>query len=747
MRKLMWFTLGMGAACAFCAYSWIREGLLLPAAVFAVLFVLGILIFRRSKTLKAVAIVCLGISVGLAWFQWYYGFYLSRVAELDEAVISVSARCTDYGYDTEYGSAVEGLLDLEGLTYRAKFYVKGDIDLEPGDILEGTFRLRVTTNDSAEGATFHQGKGIFLLAYQKEDARLLKLDRAPVWAYPAILRQNLEQVIQAVFPADVSPFARALLLGDRSEIDYETETSFRISGIMHIIAVSGLHVTILFTLINLLCLKRRVLVALIGLPALAIFAAIAGFSPSVVRACIMQGLMILAMLAGKDYDGPTELAFAALVMLIVNPLVITAVGFQLSVGCVTGILLFQRRIYDWLFGRLYNRERPKLRRLKQWVSTSVAVTLAAMSMTTPLSAWYFGTVSLVGILTNLLCLWVISFVFYGVMLACLLSYWIPGVAAAVAAVVAWPIRYVLGISGILSKFPLAAVYTESVYMVAWLVFCYVLLAVFLLSKKKQPGLLLGCMVLGLCMSLAASWLEPFTDDCRVTVLNVGQGQSILLQSDGKTYLVDCGGDYDEDAANLAAETLLSQGVSRVDGVILTHFDQDHAGGAAYFLSRIPADMIFIPDYDDERGYREKLESTYPDLIYPVTEDIRLLFDQTQISIFAPVAAGSGNESSLAVLFERENCAILITGDRSGFGERMLLKTGYIPKVDVLVAGHHGAADATCVELLEAVDPGIVVISVGENNYGHPSQSLLERLQNFECVVYRTDIHGNVILRR
>ena len=91
--------------------------------------------------------------------------------------------------------------------------------------------------------------------------------------------------------------------------------------------------------------------------------------------------------------------------------------------------------------------------------------------------------------------------------------------------------------------------------------------------------------------------------------------------------------------------------------------------------------------------------------------------------------------------------ILITGDRSGFGERMLLKTADIPQVDVLVAGHHGARDSTCEELLAAVQPEIAVISVGENNYGHPSAEVLDRLDAYGCLIYRTDLHGNVILRR
>ena len=222
---------------------------------------------------------------------------------------------------------------------------------------------------------------------------------------------------------------------------------------------------------------------------------------------------------------------------------------------------------------------------------------------------------------------------------------------------------------------------------------------------------------------------------------------MIWQSEGKTYLVDCGGDYDEHAADLAAETLLSQGISRIDGLILTHFDRDHAGAAGYFLSRIPADMIIIPDYEDSTGIRAMLECDHPNRVYPIVEDIALSYGTTQISIFAPVVPDSDNESSLAVLFQHENCDILITGDRSAFGERLLLKTGLIPEVDVLVAGHHGSANSTCDELLDAAKPKIVAISVGDNSYGHPADSVLDRLQIRGCIVYRTDIHGNIILRR
>lgn len=664
MRKLMWFTLGFGAACAFCAYFWMTEGHFLPSIILTVVFILLLMGGKRVKWLQCVAAVCLGCAVGLGWFQTYSDGYISLAARLDGQIADVTAQCTDYSYRTDYGTAVEGVLYLDGKPFLAKFYVSGDISMEPGDVLTGPFELHVTTPDGSDAVTSYQGKGIFLIAYQEEDAELAKLVTAPGWTFPARLRQQLLSVIDSCFPEDAAAFSKALLLGDRTGIDYETNTNFKVSGIMHIIAVSGLHVSILFTLIYTICFKRRWLVALIGIPTLCLFAAVGGFSPSVVRACIMQGLMMLAMLVDKEYDGPTELAFSCLVMLTVNPLVITSVSFQLSVGCMVGIFMFQSSINEWMCEKLGCEKKHRFVKLKRWFASSVSMTLSAMTMTTPLVAYYFGAVSLIGVLTNLLTLWVINFIFYGIMLVCLTGLFWPSVGSVIAWIISWPIRYVLLVSDVLAAFPLAAVYTRSIYILAWLIFCYLLLTIFLLSRNKRPATLFCCAVIGLCLSLGVSWLEPLTDDCRMMMLDVGQGQCILLQSDGKTYMVDCGGSYDEGTADLAAETLMSQGVFRLDGVILTHYDRDHSGGLPYFLTRIPADTIFVPESEDASGVTELL----PENLYRVSDSLLLTFGDTKISIFGPIVPDSSNESSLAVLFQSGNCDILITGDRSDFGE-------------------------------------------------------------------------------
>ena len=742
MRKLVCFTLGFTAACALCAYTqW--QNVLLPLLVSLTILTVSTAVIGRDRiSFRKAGIALLGSALGLLWFFLYHSNYLSIPAGLDGKTEFVTIRTADYSYETDYGIAVDGTVTLEGKIYQVRAYLDQTEPLEPGCEIRGSFRFRVTTPDGVDESDYYQGKGIFLLLYQKDEAAVTKFPQT--WRdYPAKLRYQIKSVLKTYFSEDTYPFAKALLLGDASDLSYETNTDFKLSGVRHVVAVSGLHVSILFALISTVTFRKRWLTALLGFPALALFAAVAGFTPSVTRACIMFGLMLLALLVRKEYDGPTALAFAVLVMLLANPLTITSVSFQLSVASVAGIYLFEPGIPKWIMSLLGEVKERNLRSiLAKWFASSVSVTLSAMTLTTPLCAYYFGTVSLVGVVTNLLALWVISFIFYGLMAVCLLHLcWAAG-AAVVAKVISIPIRYVLLIAKVMADFPLSAVYTCSPYITFWLIFVYILLFIFLISQNRKPAALFCCITLGLCFALLTSWAEPMVSDTRFTILDVGQGQCLLLQSEGKTYMIDCGGNSDTGAADTAAEALLSQGITKLDGLILTHNDRDHAGAVENLLTRIDTDLLILP------AERSALSNyTAGEVIY-AAEDLCLSWGNTNLTIFAPTFPGNSNEMSLCLLLDTEKCDILVTGDRSGFGERSLLRNSNIPDVDILVAGHHGSRNSTCEELLAAARPEIICISVGaDNSYGHPAPELLQRLTNYGCKVYRTDIQGTITIRR
>ena len=426
MRRLMWFAIGFTAACATGIYLIFGTWMLILGGVALVAF--SVMYFLHTSISRQIACVLLGCIVGLAWLWGYDFLYLKPVRQMDGQTELLSIEVSDCSRESEFGITAEGKIKLDGKAYSIQFYINEEITLAPGDRVEGGFRLRYT-GGGTEHPTFHRGKGIFLLGYPKGEHTIDFADTVPPDYFPSMLRQRILSLLDALFPEDTRSFAKALLLGETAGLEYQTKSALKTSGIYHIVSVSGMHVSILFAMICVLCVNRKWIIALIGLPVLFLFAAVAGFTPSIVRACIMQTLMILALLADKEYDPPTALAVAVLVLLIVNPISITSTGLQLSAGCIAGIFLFSKRIYNYFLhsaGISPVKEKSIKAKMIRWAAGSVSMTLGSMALTIPLSAVYFGSVSISGILTNLLTLWLVSAIFYGVVAACVLgALWLP----------------------------------------------------------------------------------------------------------------------------------------------------------------------------------------------------------------------------------------------------------------------------------------------------------------------------------
>ena len=746
MRKVMWFAIGFTASCIMGVYLLSGSILGWLALIFGLLAVGSF--FIKPTVVKIVGTVFLGLSVGLVWNWGYQSLYLNQAREFEGQLLMKEIEATDYSRITDYGGSVDGKVQLGNKRFRVRVYYDEPKSIKPGDTVCGVFAFGMTTPDGAEESDYYQGKGIFLIATAEGAVSVRSASKVPAKYFPTRMRHGITDILNKAFPKDTLGFARALLLGDSSLLTYQEDTAFKVSGIRHIVAVSGLHISILFALVYKFTMHRRVLTAAIGIPALILFAAIAGFTPSINRACTMQILMILALLLDEEYDPPTALALSVLMMLFINPMTITSVSFQLSVGCMIGIFLFSQRTSDYILRKLGKPDgRTKKGRVAYWFSHSVSVSLSAMTVTTPLVAWYFGVVSLVSVLTNLLTLWLVSFIFYGIMLACVMGWvWLP-LGKIVAWVISWPVRLLLLTAKLLGRIPFAAVYTCSIYVVLWLCLCYVLFISFLFVKKKQPLILISCAAASLVAALTVSYIEPKTENMQVTVFDVGEGQSILLHSDNKNYLVDCGGSSGDKAADTVAAYLLSRGVFRLDGLILTHYDEDHTGGVEGLLSRVGTKMLYLPEIVDDYGVKERLKDQYSEKILWVNSDFCLTDEDSILSLItAKPDTDDENENSLCVLFQAENCDILITGDRNVSGEKALLSSYELPKLELLLAGHHGSASATNFELLSKTMPDLVAISCGEK-YGHPTEALLSRLKMFGCDVWRTDRQGTLVFRR
>ena len=236
------------------------------------------------------------------------------------------------------------------------------------------------------------------------------------------------------------------------------------------------------------------------------------------------------------------------------------------------------------------------------------------------------------------------------------------------------------------------------------------------------------------------------------MLDVGQGQSVLLRLDGRLVLVDCGGDGQQDAGDAAADYLQTRGGEKLDALVVSHYHSDHANGVPELLRRVAVDLLLLPDVEEGDPLREEIVSLAAERgieVRFVCGDTHLDFPGGQrLTIFPPLqSAGETNELGLCVLASAGDFDVLIPGDMGGQGEERLLSHTRLPRVEVLVAGHHGSATSTTQALLDEIQPETAVISVGKRNrYGHPAQETLERLALAGTDIYRTDLQGTVTVR-
>lgn len=735
MRRLCWFVLGFAAASAAGAYG--SPGLLalLLAAAASLLAGIFALLSSGRQHMASLALACLGLCLGLCWFCLFDGVLLQPARLADGSTRQITMTASDYPEETGSGLRLEGRLRLSGRTYRTMLYLSDPaMPIRPGDSVTTTARLRLTTHGGHQAPTWHRSQGIFLLAYSQSDA-VVTSGNAGLREFPARLRRVISTRLRQTQPEDVQALAAALVLGDTSGLTYGQQTELSLSGIRHMTAMSGMHVSILFSLIFLLTLRHRMLSALLGLPVIWLFAAMAGLTPSVVRASLMLSMMLLARLSRREYDSPTALAFAVLVLLTANPLCVSSAGFQLSVGAVTGILALYPSLLRTVVSRLAGRRSWKARLIRR-LAQPLCLTLSATAITAPLTALLFGSVSLISPVTNLLSFWAMPLAFCTTALSCILP-----VCSALSAPL---LRYLLTVSHLLGNLPGSAAYLESPYLAAFFWFAAALLALFQLGKHRNKALFAAILALSLLCACLLEPLEP-TDGYRVTVLDVGQGQCILLECAGRVFVVDCGGSAGEEVGEQAAQTLLSRGIGRMDGLILTHFDQDHISGASHLLQRIPTQALYLPLQRQEQSC-QVLARQMEGRVYFVQEDLQLSFGPGRLRIFAPPSCAQTLQPGLSVLFSAGSFRGLITGDMDETLERWLLRSHSLPQVSLLVAGHHGSASSTCQQLLQAVQPEIVVFSVGRNANGHPAGAVLERVQALGCRIYRTDQDGTLCFR-
>lgn len=743
MRKLATFCFAFAAG-VFAAQYLLPTWLLLPAAGgFTVLGALWALALRGDHRKRA-ALIGMGLALALCWDWAYVQLVLSPYEAMVGTTDTLTMEAVDFPSATEYGCRVEVRILERGLRGKSIYY--GDEELlgiEPGNRIIGQVYVNSAAVIRDEKVSTHTARGFYALLYARETADVENGNAGSLRYLPQRLARQMQRVIAASFPERTQAFLNAILLGDKYDLTTEDKTSLSEAGLYHVTAVSGLHCAFLLSLLSFLIGRhRQKLLAAVAIPLLALYALTVGLTPSIVRACIMLVMLLLAPIFERESDPPTALSFALFLILAHDPFAVKSVSLQLSFAAMAGII--------WLSPKLYESIRRKKRsKPASFVLGSLAATAGALVFTVPLSAYYFGILSLVAPLSNLLCLWAATLTFATGLLTVLAGLLYPPAAQIAAYAPHYGALYLLTAARRLADLPYHAVFFVGSYLKLWLVYVYAMFAVCVFSRRGKLRWLTAGILAAATLALTV-WLNalPFQSGAlHMVALDVGQGQSVVLHSGGETALIDCGSSSYLDAGDVTADYLLSAGVRKIDCVVLSHYHDDHVDGLPTLLARLGVGALILPDIEDGDPLRAEVLALAEQYGIPVTfarDELTVPLGSASLTVYPPLTEGDMNEECLSVLCSVGDFDALFTGDMDANTEYLLVATHQLPDVEVLMAGHHGSRWSTGEDLLAEVKPETAIVSCGRGNgYGHPHDEALRRLVDAGASVYRTDVQGSI----
>jgi competence protein ComEC len=581
-------------------------------------------------------------------------------------------------------------------------------------------------------------------------------------AFALSVKKKLLLVVDKTFSAEQAALVKGILFGSCGQINAEVTEAFQQTGLIHILSVSGLHVG--FVLLAVLALASAFKLPLrYNLPVasfiLIFYAVLTGMSPPVIRAVVMALLLLSARHLGRQRDWAVALCLAALLNLLYKPLNLFNPGFQLSFLATWGIFYLVPAIVAFLQQKL---------RISKRLAEVLAVPLAAEAATLPPVAMHFNLIALVAPLANIVCVPLVGAITLlsalgttAGLLSLSLAQFINITTACLLDIFLWLVK-------LFQHLPGAFVHTAAPPV--WAIILWYLLVIFSVNKewrgwlgRRLPDRMLspaGVLLFVATMLGFSSGLHPANLDGRLAVhfIDVGQGDSILLQTPaGKNILVDCGGHKGELASGtgvgdkVVLPYLRRLGVQKLDLLVLTHYHEDHMGGAAAVIRSLPVALLLVPPQDkppgaEFSGLTEQIKGAGIDMRTAVAGDCLNLDPGLEIDVLSPPRDMNGENNDSLVLrvsFGRED--FLLTGDIEKEAQDFLLQQRYNLACEVLKVPHHGSK-YFLPEFLEKVKPLAAVITVGKNNFGHPSLETLKLLQELGAAVYRTDRDGAVIFR-
>lgn len=578
-------------------------------------------------------------------------------------------------------------------------------------------------------------------------------------------KESTKRILRGNLDKDLAELCIGILIGDRGNLDEKIEEDFKKSNLTHMLAVSGSHFVYIISCIKYLekVFKWRNFNNVLTIIIIILFMELTGNTASVVRSGIMAIMLILAKVFHRKSDVWTNMAVSVIASLVYNPYTIFDIGFELSYGGVMGIVIFYDKVKAGIERTFLKRF--KKRKILQYIEEGASVTISANLVIIPIMMYHFNTISFSFIISNLLAGGLLGIIVILGFLLVFLSLMLGKTLSIFFYILNFLLKALTKIAEVCSKLPFSYIYVPTPKILGIFIFYYYLFRYMLRKSVRFNNMKVRAVILVLIIifNLGYPILSSKRIGLEINFIDVGQGDCTLIRANGKSILVDAGGSKDEKSFDVGKNTvfpyLLDRGIVSLDYVIVSHFDSDHCQGFNFILKNMKVKTAIICNIGQEseeyNHFVRLAKENKTKIRYVQKGSIIKLGKNKIIEILYPdknekINDNAKNNNAIVFKLTWNKFSMLFTGDIEEKAERKILEMYKNKeeklKSNILKVAHHGSKSSTMQEFLEIVKPSLALIGVGENNnFGHPNDRVLNRLEQSGCKTYRTDMLGEITI--
>ena len=648
------------------------------------------------------------------------------------------------------------------LSYGDKIIIKGNFEEASSARNEGGFDYK----------QYLKSKNVYgIISVDKKDIKLIKKNNVDVIDLLANKVSNSMKIkIEQNLSNETSKLLSGILIGNKNNLQKEIQEDFRNSSLSHVLAISGMHVSYIMLGITFVINKMKFnkkISKIITIFILLFFIILTGKTASVTRACFMSSYIILASLFHKKAHVLASISISLLIILIINPYLILDIGLQLSYGGTIGIVL----IYP-ILKKLKKKKEDKnskfkkiIHKVKEKILDIILITISANLVIFPIVLFHYNTISFTFIISNLLISPIIGIIIILGFISVFVSYIISPISKVMFLILQTFLNLLIKIAHFCAELPFSKVYfpTPKIYVIiiyyVFLIFIILERNKIIVIKKINKKIIIIFVIIIIILNLILNFIpKTFT----ISFIDVGQGDSMLISTPkGKKILIDGGGSRDEESFNIGKQTLipylLNKGITKLDYILISHFDSDHVGGILSVLEELKVEKVIICEQEENENYRrfKEIVKNKKIKVYVVKKGDNVKIEENiLLNILWPkdekIKENAINNNSIVAKLNYKSFSILLTGDIEKIAENEILKeyeNSNILNANILKVAHHGSKSSSINEFLEKVKPQIALIGVGEENtFGHPNEGVLKRLENINTKIYRTDKKGEITIK-